>query len=216
MDSSEIFLWRQTSLTLWLVFCKEYISLISIHSLPRLCTSNIDRSNEKNGFTLKKARRRYPAETIMGTVCADDIALLTNISTQAKSLPHRLEQVAGGIDFYVNVDKMVYMCFNQEGDFSTVNSCSLKSVDKFMYLSSSVSSTESGINMSLAKAWMAINRLAITWKSELSNKIKRNFFSVVIVSILLYGCTTWTLTKRIEKKLKRNCTRMLRAILNKS
>ena len=36
------------------------------------------------------------------------------------------------------------------------------------------------------------------------------------MSILLYGCTTWTLTKRLEKKLDDNYTRMLRAILNKS
>ena len=36
------------------------------------------------------------------------------------------------------------------------------------------------------------------------------------MSILLYGCTTWTLTKRLEKKLDGNYTRMLRAILNKS
>ena len=36
------------------------------------------------------------------------------------------------------------------------------------------------------------------------------------VSILLYGCTTWTLRKRQEKKLDSNYTRMLRAILNKS
>ena len=36
------------------------------------------------------------------------------------------------------------------------------------------------------------------------------------MSILLYGCTTWTLTKRIEKKLDGNYTRMLRAIFNKS
>ena len=33
------------------------------------------------------------------------------------------------------------------------------------------------------------------------------------MSILLLGCTTWTLTKRIEKKLDRNCIRMLQAIL---
>ena len=37
-----------------------------------------------------------------------------------------------------------------------------------------------------------------------------------VVSILLYGCTIWTLTKRMEKKLDGNYTRMLRAILNKS
>ena len=36
------------------------------------------------------------------------------------------------------------------------------------------------------------------------------------MSILLYGCTTWTLTKRIEKKLDTHYIRMLWAILNKS
>ena len=39
---------------------------------------------------------------------------------------------------------------------------------------------------------------------------------IAVTSILLYGCTTWTLTKRLEKKLDGNYTRMLRAILNKS
>ena len=46
--------------------------------------------------------------------------------------------------------------------------------------------------------------------------MKRSFFQATVVSILLYGCTTWTLTKRPEKKLDGNYTRMLRAILNKS
>ena len=32
----------------------------------------------------------------------------------------------------------------------------------------------------------------------------------------MFLCTTWTLTKRLEKKLDGNYTRMLRAILNKS
>ena len=49
-----------------------------------------------------------------------------------------------------------------------------------------------------------------------SDKMKRSFFQAAVVSILLYGCTTWTLTKRLEKKLDGNYTRMLRAILNKS
>ena len=46
--------------------------------------------------------------------------------------------------------------------------------------------------------------------------MKRSFFQAAVVSILLYGCTTWTLTKQLEKKLAGNYTRMLRAILNKS
>ena len=46
--------------------------------------------------------------------------------------------------------------------------------------------------------------------------MKRSFFQAAVVSILLYGCTTWTLTKRLEKKLDGNYTRMLRAVMNKS
>ena len=36
------------------------------------------------------------------------------------------------------------------------------------------------------------------------------------MSILLYGCTTWMLIKRMEKKLNDNYTKMFRAVLNKS
>ena len=46
--------------------------------------------------------------------------------------------------------------------------------------------------------------------------MKLSFFQAAIVSILLYGYTTWTLTKRLDKRLDGNYTRMLQAILNKS
>ena len=46
--------------------------------------------------------------------------------------------------------------------------------------------------------------------------MKRSFFQAVVVSILLYGCTTWMLTKQLEKKLDGNYTRMMWARLNKS
>ena len=46
--------------------------------------------------------------------------------------------------------------------------------------------------------------------------MKRSFFQAAVVSILLYGRTTWTLTKRLKKKIDSNYTRMLRAKFNKS
>ena len=46
--------------------------------------------------------------------------------------------------------------------------------------------------------------------------MKHSFFQAAVVPIPLYGRTTWTLTKQLEKKLYGNYTRMLRAILNKS
>ena len=107
------------------------------------------------------------------------------------------------------------ICFKREGAISTLSGKPIKLVDKFTYLGSSISSTERDVNIRLVKAWTAVNRLSIIWKSDLSDKIIRDF-SKLWLSILLYGCTGWRQTKRIEKKLDGNYTSMLRAILNKS
>ena len=100
------------------------------------------------------------------------------------------------------------MCYNQTGDITTLDGTPLKLVDKFTYLGSSVSSTEKDIDTRLTKAWTAIDGLSIIWKSDLTDKMKRSFFQAAVVSILLYGCTTCTLTKRLEKKIDGNYTRM--------
>ena len=171
---------------------------------------------KENGFKLTKERSRgYSAKTITSADYVDGIVLLANAPAQAESLLHNLERATAGIDLHVNAHKTEYMYFNQTGDISTQNGSSLKLVDKFTYPRSSVSSTETDINMRLAKAWTAIDKLSVIWKSDLTDKIKRSFFQAAFVSILLYGYTTWTLTKLMEKKLDSNCTRMLWVILNK-
>ena len=141
---------------------------------------------------------------------------MANTPNQTETLLRSLERAAAGISLHVNAHKTEYMCYNHTGDIFTLDGTSLKLVDKFTYLGSSVSSTEKYIDTRLTKAWTAIDRLSIIWKSDLTDKMKRSFFQAAVVSILLYGCTTWTLTKRLEKKLDGNYTRMLRAILNKS
>ena len=162
-----------------------------------------------NGFKLaKEGNRRYPAQTIMDMDYADDIAVLANTLAQAETLLHSLEWAAAGIGLHVNTEKTEYMCFNQRGDISTLNGWSLKPVNKFTYLGNNVSSTKIDINTCLAKAWTVIDRLSVIWKSDLTDKIKHSFFQAVVVLILLYGCTTWMLTKHLEKKLDGNYTRM--------
>ena len=106
--------------------------------------------------------------------------------------------------------------FNQRGDISALNGGSLKLVDKSAYHQINVSSTKNDINKRLAKAWSAINWLSVIWRTELNDKIIRSFFQAAVASILLYGCTTWMQSKRMEKKFDGNYTKMLRAVLNKS
>ena len=101
-----------------------------------------------NGFKLAKERsKRYSAQTITDSDYADDIAFLANTPTQAETLIHSLERAAAGIGLHVNADKTEYICFNQRVDISTLNGSTLKLVDKFTYQGSSVSSTETDINM---------------------------------------------------------------------
>ena len=167
-----------------------------------------------NLLTLKDAEgtpgKQLPTPTTPMT------AILANTPDQAETLQHSLERAAAGIGLHVNPHKTEYMCFNQTGDISTIDRCSLKLVDKFIFLGSSVSSTEKDISTQLTKVWTAVDRLSIIWKSDLTDKTKGSFFQAAIESILLYGCTTWTLTKRLEKKIDGNYTKMLRAILNKT
>ena len=178
--------------------------------------TSIDKIKE-NGFELTKKRSKgTPQKQLPTPTTPDDIAILANTPNQAETLLHSLEQATAGIGLHVNAHKTEYMCFNQTGNISTLDESSLKLVDKFTYLGSSVSSTEKDIDTRLTKAWTAIDKLLIIWKSDLTGKMKGSFFQAAVVSILLYWCTTWTLTKRLEKKLDSNYTRMLRAILNMS
>ena len=92
------------------IICLDYVLRTSIDKM------------KDNGFKLIKERsRRYPTQTIMDVDYADDIALLANTLTQAKTLLHCLERAAAGIDLHINKHKMEYVCFNQIGDISTLN-----------------------------------------------------------------------------------------------
>ena len=138
--------------------------------LDDVLKTSIDKIKE-NGFKLTKERsRRYPTKAITDADYADDIAHLANKAAQAETLLHSLQRAVAGIGLYVNARKTEYMCFNQTGDISTLNGGSLKLVDKFTYLGSSVSSTETDIDTRQAKAWTAFDRLSVIWKSDLTDK----------------------------------------------
>ena len=109
------------------ITCLDYVLRTSINLM------------KENGFTFAKARsRKYPARRITDTDYVDDIALLANTPFQDESMLHSLEREAGSIGFHINADKTEFMYFNQRDHISTLNSWSLKLVDKFTYIGSSV------------------------------------------------------------------------------
>ena len=150
-----------------------YLVIISLDYVLR---KSIDIMKD-NGLKLAKERsRRYPAQTITGVDNANNIMLPANTTARAETLLHSLERAAAVIGPHVNANKTEYTFFNQKCDISTQNGSSLKLVDKFTNLGSSVSSTETDINTQLAKAWAALDRLSVIWKSDLTDKMKCSFF----------------------------------------
>ena len=102
------------------------------------------------------------------------------------------------------------------GSIYNNNSKLLKSVEHFVYLGSNISSLESDVNIRRDKVRTAMDRLTTLWKSDISDEIKREFFQEVAVSVLLRGCTTWTLIKQLGEKLDENYAWMLHAVLHES
>ena len=121
------------SLTLSLESARKYIRIISIYNLPRLNTTNTNRSNERKWFHTKKNPRcrRYPTEIIMDAVYTIDLVLLRNTSSQAKSLLHNLEYTAWSIGLQMNSNKTEYMYFKWNA--AILNGKPLKLVDQFIY-----------------------------------------------------------------------------------
>ena len=68
--------------------------------------------------------------------------------------------------------------------------------------------------------WSSFLKVFISFEQKVkilnSDKIKQELFQVVAVFVLLYDCTTWTLMKRLERKLDGNYTKVLSTVFNKS
>ena len=102
--------------------------------LPRLRTSNIDRSNKRKWLYARK-RKKQGADNILQKLWQTQTTQMIYRfleKHQAESLQHRLEQTAGGVGFHVNANKTEYMCLKQEEAISTLSGKQQKLVDKFM------------------------------------------------------------------------------------
>ena len=159
-----------------------------IHCLSYVLRTSIDLIKE-NDFIFKKSRsRRYLAQSMIDTDHSDDLTLYSNTPAQAESLLHSQEKAAGSIGHYVNSNKSDYIWNKQKGIISTINSKPQNLVDQFTYPSSNISSTESDVNMRLAKTGNVTDKILIIWMFDLFDKLKRDFLQAVGVSIQLYGC----------------------------
>jgi len=63
-------------------------------------------------------------------------------------------------------------------------------------------------------AWRACNKMDQIWKSNLNRTLKIRLLTSTVEAVLLYGCETWSLSKKQKQELDGCYTRMLRKALN--
>ena len=75
-------------------------------------------------------------------------------------------------------------CIIKSFKYFLINGKPLQLVDQFIYLDSNTLSTENDINKRIRKSLTGIDRLLIIWKSDISDKIFKDFFQDISVTLL--------------------------------
>ena len=105
----------------------------------------------------------------------------------------------------VSKEKSKSMVNNENENVSiSMNVTLLENVNTFKYivvtLKSDGAKSDNELRIRLATSTSAMVRLGQIWNSKnITFHVKYNLYKSLILSILLYGCETWTITKREEQ-----------------
>jgi len=122
----------------------------------------------------------------------------------------------------MNADKTKTMVFGDKQISSKIciNGIELENVEKFAYLGSNMTyyldcSKEIAVRIAkaIAKATANLKALDKIWKSKaITLETKLSILKSCVFSTMLYGCETWTVTKRCESRIlsfDRKCYRKI-------
>ena len=149
---------------------------------------------------------------------ADDIVLLAEAWRHAQQKLERLNQNGLQTGLKINKKKTESLRINAVNNSAfQVDHEDIKDVTSFTYLGATVTTTggsSEDIIKRIGKARHAYHSLRKIWNSSvLRRKLKMRIFQANVVSVLLYGCTTWKMTDADEQKLNVFMHTCLRRIL---
>jgi len=148
---------------------------------------------------------------------ADDIALLSATMNHLQHKTKRLEDNAAKVGLKLNGQKCKAMKVNSRNiDGLRVGDQEVEEVENFTYLGANVTKDGGGtadVKKRVALASAQMKRLSNIWQmGDIDRKTKASLFKSLVLSVLLYGCETWKLTKGEEEKLDIFQTKCLRRI----
>jgi hypothetical protein len=147
---------------------------------------------------------------------ADDIGLLDETIEQAQNHVESLAAGASSVGLKLNIDKTKFLALpRQASDIILADGSRIQQVEDFKYLGSMINSALTDINIRRGMAWGAFWDMSKIWKSaDIPLTLKVRIFNATCLSVLLYGCETWPLTKQICARLDSFATSCFRYMLN--
>lgn len=150
---------------------------------------------------------------------ADDICLMAHRFSDIEAKLSSLSENAKKVGLKINISKTKLMRIGT--DIVTpliMNDQRIEDVDAFCYLGSKITKdggSNADVTDRINKARVAFFSLSKIWRrNNISRKTKIRIFNCSVKSVLLYGCTTWSLTQATTRKIQTFINKCLRQIFN--
>ena len=172
-------------------------------------------------FNLSRLRARTKVRRVLirELLYADDAAIVAHSETELQSLCSSFAKACSEFGLKISPGKTVAL---SQGSLAPptiyINGKTLSVVEKFPYLGSTISNTNSldaELDCRIGKAATTFGRLRQrVWSNrDLSIKLKIRVYVACVLSILLYCSESWTTYRRQERRLNSFHFRCLRSIL---
>ena len=154
---------------------------------------------------------------------ADDIATLSNTSSNCQRLLSALESAAASIGLSINMGPgktEVLIVGDREPGWSLPHlstGAAIPEVDHYKYLGwncTAAGDWESDFAVRRRNAWFVLRTYNEIWKSVVPNDTKRRLFYVLVIPVLTYAASTYPPSLYCRRKLHTVCNSMLRYALD--
>ena len=166
-------------------------------------------------MTHPRRSRRHQDIILNDLDFADDIGLLESSIPRAQKQLSTTTDSAASVGLMINTDKTEYLTLNcPTNQHLMVGQIALNRVDDFRYLGSMVVKSLSDFKRRHGLSWSVFWKLEKIWRSDsVPIHLKIEIFKTTCLSVLLYNCETWIITKVMASMINTFQTRCLRIIL---
>ena len=147
---------------------------------------------------------------------ADDICLLSHKMSDLQDMICSLEKEAASAGLKINGGKTKLLSLTGSVNrIVKVAGVQIEAVNHFAYFGSIIAAgggTDMNIENRINKARVAFGILSVVWRNNnFSTSLKLRLFKSNVVSVLLYGCCTWKISKAVTSRLQVFINRCLRS-----